>query len=73
MKAVLYTCQIIGFLTIGLGGYHVYKARQIEGMGGLGAGFLGGAEIAFGALLVMISALVYGIVKWRKSRNLKKV
>lgn len=72
MKLVLYFFQFIGFLIISLGGYHIYKARQIEGMGALGAVFLGAAEIGFGGLIVIISASVYWIQKWRASHKLKK-
>ncbi|MFS0873906.1 hypothetical protein [Paenibacillus xylanilyticus] len=72
MKLVLYTFQSIGILIIGMGGYHIYKARQIEGMGALGAGFLGAIEIAVGGLTIIISALVFWIQKWRVSRKLNK-
>lgn len=69
MKLAFYISQCFGLLLIGMGGYHVYRARQIEGMGALGAGFLGVAEIGFGALLVIISAIIYWIRKWRKNRT----
>ncbi|MCM3782316.1 hypothetical protein M3231_04980 [Neobacillus mesonae] len=71
MKLALFIFQIVGFLIITLGGYYVYRARQIEGMGALGAGFLGAAIIGFGALTVITSAIIYWIQKWRASRKLK--
>lgn len=72
MKPVLYLCQFIGLLVIGAGAYHIYKARQIQGLGGLGAGFLGIAEAGFGALIIIVSAIVYWIQKWRRNRRQEK-
>ncbi|RRJ65768.1 hypothetical protein EHV15_24750 [Paenibacillus oralis] len=70
MKLLLVIFLYIGLLMIGLGGCHIYKARQIEGMGALGAGFLGAAEVGLGALIMIISVIGYWIQKWRVRRKL---
>ncbi|PAK55799.1 hypothetical protein [Paenibacillus sp. 7541] len=69
MKLAFYVSQGFGLMLIGMGGYHLFKARQIEGMGALGAGFLGAAEFGLGALLIIISVIVYWISKRRKNRT----
>lgn len=72
MKSVLFILQITGILIIALGGYHLSKARQIEGMGALGAGFMGAAEIGLGAFIMTVSAIVFWIQKWRAGRRPKQ-